>query len=154
MSEEKVSIKDLLGLSDDDMRKPLPVATEWSQPFWEGARQHKLLLKKCSKCGNIDHPPYLFCTDCMAEEHEWIAASGRGTLYSYAINTFGVPFPFWDDMPYVLAIIDLDEGPRVISNIVECDLERLENQMKLEVVFDDVSPEVTLPKWKPAGKEA
>lgn len=151
MSDEKVSIKDLLGLSDEDVRKPLPVSTEWSRPFWEGARQHKLLLKKCARCGHIDHPPYLFCTECMAEEHEWIPASGKGTLYSYAVNTFGVPFPFWDDMPYVLAIIDLDEGPRVISNIVECDLERLENQMKLEVVFDDVSPEVTLPKWKPAG---
>lgn len=151
MSDEKVSIKDLLGLSDEDVRKPLPVSTEWSRPFWEGARQHKLLLKKCARCGHIDHPPYLFCTECMAEEHEWIEASGKGTLYSYAVNTFGVPFPFWDDMPYVLAIIDLDEGPRVISNIVECDLERLENQMKLEVVFDDVSPEVTLPKWKPAG---
>lgn len=153
MSDEKVSIKDLLGLSDEDVRKPLPVATEWSRPFWEGARQHKLLLKKCAKCGHLDHPPYLFCTNCMAEEHEWIEASGKGTLYSYAINTFGVPFPFWDDMPYVLAIIDLDEGPRVISNIVECDLEQLENQMRLEVVFDDVSPEVTLPKWRPAGKE-
>jgi uncharacterized protein len=151
VSDEKVSIKDLLGLSDEDVRKPLPVSTEWSRPFWEGARQHKLLLKKCARCGHIDHPPYLFCTECMAEEHEWIPASGKGTLYSYAVNTFGVPFPFWDDMPYVLAIIDLDEGPRVISNIVECDLERLENQMKLEVVFDDVSPEVTLPKWKPAG---
>ena len=153
MSDAKVSIKDLLGLSDEDTSKPLPVATEWSRPYWEGARQHKLLLKKCGNCGEIDHPPYLFCTNCMAEEHEWIEASGKGTLYSYAINTFGVPFPFWDDMPYVLAIIDLDEGPRVISNIVECDLDRLENQMRLEVVFDDVSPEVTLPKWRPAGKE-
>jgi uncharacterized OB-fold protein len=151
VSEEKVSIKDLLGLSDEDMAKPLPVPTDWSRPFWEGAREHKLLLKKCSKCGNIDHPPYLFCTSCMAEEHEWIEASGRGTLYSYAVNTFGVPFPFWDDMPYVLAIIDLDEGPRLVSNVVDCDLERLENGMNLEVVFDDVTPEVTLPKWKPAG---
>ncbi len=151
MSDDKVSIKDLLGLSDEDVAKPLPIPTDWSQPFWEGTKQHKLLMKKCANCGNIDHPPYLFCTDCMAEEHEWIEASGKGTLYSYAINSFGVPFPFWDDMPYVLAIIDLDEGPRVISNIVECDLERLENGMRLQVVFDDVTPEVTLPKWKPAG---
>jgi hypothetical protein len=153
MSEEKVSIKDLLSLSDDEMKKPTPVPTEWSRPYWEGARQHKLLLKKCGKCGQIDHPPYLFCTNCMAEEHEWVEASGKGTLYAYAINTFGVPFPFWDDMPYVLAIIDLDEGPRMISNIVECDHDRLENQMRLDVVFDDVSPEITLPRWKPAGEE-
>lgn len=151
MSEEKVSIKDLLGLSDEDVRKPLPVPTDWSRPFWEGAKQHRLLLKKCGKCGNIDQPPYLYCTNCMAEEHEWIEASGKGTLYAYAINTFGVPFPFWDDMPYVLAIIDLDEGSRMISNIVECDHDKLKNGMKLEVVFDDVSPEITLPKWRPAS---
>ncbi len=151
MSEEKVSIKDLLGLSDEDMAKPLPVPTDWSRPFWEGAREHMLLLKKCSKCGNIDHPPYLFCTECMAEEHEWIEASGKGTLYAYAVNTFGVPFPFWDDMPYVVAIIELDEGPRMLSNLIECEQGKIKNGMRLEVVFDDVSPDVTLPKWKPAS---
>jgi len=150
MSEEKVSIKDLLGLSDEEMRKPLPIPTKWSQPFWDAAKQHRLVLRKCSQCGNIDHPPYLYCTACQADEHEWIEASGKGTLYAYAVNHFGVPFPFWDDMPYVLAMIDLPEGPRMISNIVQCDTEKLENGMELEVVFDDVSDEITLPKWKPA----
>jgi uncharacterized protein len=151
MSEEKVSIKDLLGLSDEEMRKPLPVPMAWSRPFWDAAREHRLVLKKCAKCGNIDQPPYLFCTECMSDEHEWIEASGKGTLYAYAINSFGVPFPFWDDMPYVLGIVDLDEGVRIISNIVECDHEKLRNGMELEVVFDDVSPEITLPKWRPAA---
>ena len=149
MSEEKVSIKDLLGLSDEEMRKPLPVPTKWSQPFWDAAKEHRLVLKKCNACGNIDHPPYLYCTACHADEHEWIEASGKATLYSYAVNHFGVPFPFWDDMPYVLAMVDLPEGVRMISNIVDCDLEKLENGMELEVVFDDVTGEITLPKWKP-----
>ncbi len=150
MSEQNVSIKDLLGLSDEEMLKPLPIPTKWSQPFWDAAKEHRLVLKKCSTCGNIDHPPYLYCTACQADEHEWIEASGKGTLYAYAVNHFGVPFPFWDDMPYVLAMVDLPEGPRMISNIVECDIEKLANGMELEVVFDDVSGEITLPKWKPA----
>ncbi|RJP34044.1 MAG: Zn-ribbon domain-containing OB-fold protein [Actinobacteria bacterium] len=150
VSEQNVSIKDLLGLSDEEMLKPLPIPTKWSQPFWDAAKEHRLVLKKCSTCGNIDHPPYLYCTACQADEHEWIEASGKGTLYAYAVNHFGVPFPFWDDMPYVLAMVDLPEGPRMISNIVECDIEKLANGMELEVVFDDVSGEITLPKWKPA----
>jgi uncharacterized protein len=151
MSDEKVSIKDLLGLSDEDVKKPLPIPTAWSRPFWDAAKEHRLVLKKCSACGNIDHPPYLYCTACHADEHEWIEASGKGTLYAYAVNTFGVPFPFWDDMPYVLAMIDLPEGPRMISNIVQCDQDQLKNGMELEVVFEDVSEGISLPKWRPAG---
>ena len=152
MNEESVSIKDLLGLSDEDMKKPLPIPTKWSQPFWDAAKQHKLVLKKCGKCGFIDHPPYLYCTNCHADEHEWIEASGKATLAAYAINVFGVPFPFWDDLPFVVALIDLQEGPRMISNIVECDHDKLENGMELEVLFDDVSGEISLPKWRPVNE--
>ena len=152
MNEESVSIKDLLGLSDEDMKKPLPIPTKWSQPFWDAAKQHKLVLKKCGKCGFIDHPPYLYCTSCHADEHEWIEASGKATLAAYAINVFGVPFPFWDDLPFVVALIDLQEGPRMISNIVECDHDKLENGMELEVLFDDVSGEISLPKWRPVDE--
>jgi len=152
MNEESVSIKDLLGLSDEDMKKPLPIPTKWSQPFWDAAKQHRLVLKKCGKCGFIDHPPYLYCTSCHADEHEWIEASGKATLAAYAINVFGVPFPFWDDLPYVVALIDLQEGPRMISNIVECDHDKLENGMELEVLFDDVSGEISLPKWRPVDE--
>lgn len=79
-------------------------------------------------------------------------ASGKATLAAYAINNFGVPFPFWADLPYVVALIDLAEGPRMISNVVECDFEELLNGMELEVVFDDVSDEITLPKWRPVQK--
>lgn len=146
-----MGIKEMLGLSDEDVAKPPPEPTPWSRPFWEGTKQHKLLLKKCKSCGTIDHPPYPYCTNCSSEEHEWVEAAGTGTLYAYAINTFAVPFPFWDDMPYVVAMIDLLEGVRMISNIVECDHSKLENGMALEVVFDDVSDEITLPKWRPAA---
>ncbi|PKN60285.1 MAG: hypothetical protein CVU53_03890 [Deltaproteobacteria bacterium HGW-Deltaproteobacteria-11] len=145
-------IKTMMNLSEEDLKKPLPVPTKWSQPFWDAAKQHKLVLKKCSKCGHIDHPPYLYCTACQADEHEWIEAAGRGKLFAYAVNYFGVPFPFWSDLPYALGMIDLAEGVRMISNIVECDPEQLENGMELEVVFDDVTDEITLPKWRPVKK--
>ena len=99
-----------MNLTDEDLKKPLPVPTKWSQPFWDAAKEHRLVLRKCSQCGNIDHPPYLYCTACQADEHEWIEASGKGTLFAYAINYFGVPFPFWADLPYALGMIDVAGG--------------------------------------------
>jgi hypothetical protein len=145
-------LKEKFKLTDEDLKKPLPKATKWSKAFWEGAKQHRLLLKTCKACGHIDHPPYLFCTNCQGDNHEWIEASGKATLYAFAINEVGVPFPFIPDLPYVTALVDLKEGPRMISTIVECDLKSIRNGMALEVVFDDVSPEYSLPKWRPAQK--
>lgn len=144
------TLKEKFGCKDEDFVKPLPVPTAWSKPFWEGAKQHKLLLKKCKACGHIDHPPYLYCTSCANEdEYEWIEASGKATLYAYAVNIYGVPFAFMEDLPYVTALVDLAEGPRMISNIVDSDPKELKNGMELKVVFEEVTPNVILPKWKP-----
>src|SRR5512136_2409862 len=145
----EMGIQEFLKLSDEEMIKPLPKPSKWSQPFWDNAKKHKLTLKKCKDCGHIDHPPYLYCTNCSSSNFEWVEASGKGKLVAYAVNTYMVPFPFWDDMPYVVAMIELAEGVRMISNIVECNPDELKNGMALEVVFDDVSDEFTLPKWKP-----
>ncbi len=147
-----MGIQEMMNLSDDDVRKPMPRPTPWSQPFWDAAREHRLVLKKCKSCGTLQHPPYLYCPQCSSEEAEWIEASGKATLYAYTVNEFAVPFPFWDDLPYVTAIIDLAEGVRMISNVVDCPPAELVNGMPLEVVFDDVSPEFTLPKWRPARR--
>jgi uncharacterized OB-fold protein len=146
------ALKEKLNLRDEDFEKPLPKPSLWSKPFWDGAKQHKLLLKKCRACGYIDHPPYLYCTNCSSEESDWVEASGKGSLYAYAVNAYGVPFPFMEDLPYVVALIDLPEGPRMISNVVDCDVKELKNGMELEVVFVEASPEITLPKWRIARK--
>ena len=131
--------------------KPLPVPSKWSQPFWDGTKQHKLLFKKCSKCGNIDHPPYLYCTECWAEEHEWIKASGKGTLYAFTTVILGAPLPFTDDIPYTIAMVDLAEGPRMMSIIVDAKPEELKIGMDVEVVFEDITEEFSLPKFKPVS---
>jgi len=149
-SKEKLKeLKEKFKLSDEDLKKPLPNPAKWSKPFWEGTRKHKLFLKRCKDCGHIDHPPYLYCTECMGENSEWIEASGRGILYAFAVNEYGVPYPFMADLPYVVALVDLREGPRMISNIVDCGLKDLKNGMELEVVFDKINEEVTLPKFRP-----
>lgn len=132
-----------------DYEKPLPVPSKWSQPFWDGARQHKLLLKKCSKCGNIEHPPYLYCSECLAEQHEWVEASGRGTIYAFSTTLLGAPLPFTEDIPYTVAMVDLEEGPRMLTTIVDAEPEELEIGMKVEVVFDDVSEAIAIPRFRP-----
>jgi uncharacterized OB-fold protein len=147
-------LKKKLNLTDEDLKKPLPRPARWSEAFWAGTKQHKLLLKRCKDCGTIDHPPYLYCTECQSDNSEWIEASGRATLYAFAINEYGVPFAFMPDLPYVTALIDLPEGPRMLSNVVECDPKELKNGMELEIVFEEVSPEITLPKWRPVRKVA
>jgi uncharacterized OB-fold protein len=128
--------------------KPLPVPSKWSQPFWDGANQHKLLLKMCTKCGKIDHPPYLYCTECWAEEHEWVEASGKGTLYALTTVMLGAPLEFTEDIPYTIAMVDLAEGPRMLTTIVDAKPEELELGMEVEVVFDDVTQEVALPRFR------
>lgn len=145
----KDELKQKMGLKDEDLEKPLPKSTAWSQPFWDAAKQHKLVLKHCRDCGNIDHPPYLYCTNCQSDNMEWREASGKGVLYGFGVNEAAVPIPFMPDLPYVNAFIDLDEGVRMISNIVECDFKELKNGMRVEVVFEDITPEITLPKWRP-----
>jgi len=142
-------LKRKLGLADQDLEKPMPKPSKWSQPFWDAAKQHRLVLKTCKECGNIDHPPYIYCTNCQSDNMEWKEASGKAVLYGFGINEMAVPFPFMPDLPYVTAFVDLKEGVRMISNIVDCDFKDLRNGMELEVVFEEVSPEFTLPKWRP-----
>jgi len=148
----KEQLKEKFKLTDEDLVKPLPVPKKWSKPFWEAAKKHEFLLRKCKDCGHIDHPPYLYCTNCMSDNLEWFKASGRGTLFAFAINEYAVPYPFMPDLPYVVALIDLKEGPRMVSNIVKCDHKKLKNGMELEVVFEDASNEISLPKWRPLNK--
>jgi uncharacterized OB-fold protein len=150
LTPEREKLMRKLGLTEADFVKPLPKPFPWSQPFWEAAREGRLLSKTCLDCGHVDHPPYLYCTACGSDRHEWRTASGTATLVSYAVNTYGVPAAFMEDLPYVLAIVKLPEGPQMISNIVDCDPARLRNGMPLEVVFHETAPGVVLPKWRPA----
>lgn len=135
-----------------DYAKPLPVPSKWSQAFWDGTKQHKLLLKKCAKCGHIDHPPYLYCTECWAEEHEWIEASGKGTIYAFSTVLLGAPLEFDEDIPYTIAMVDLAEGPRILTTIVDAEPEELEIGTEVEVTFDDVTEEFVLPRFRPSKR--
>ena len=133
-------------------RKPIPVPTPKTQVFWEKARQHELWIQCCDACGHVFFYPRLHCPKCLSDQVEWFKASGKGSLYSYVINHRPPP-GFEEEAPYAIAIVHLEEGPRMMSNIVgiENTPKSLVLDMPLEVVFEDVTPEVTIPKWRPAS---
>ena len=132
-----------------DYNKPLPYVDEESRSFWEGAKRHELCLQKCQDCGKFHFYPRSICPHCFSYNTEWTRVSGRGKVYSFTVaHKTGLP-AFQQDVPYNIAIIELEEGVRMMSNIVECRNEDLSIDMPVEVVFDDVTPEITLPKFRP-----
>jgi uncharacterized OB-fold protein len=131
---------------------PLPVPTPETRPFWEAARRHELQIQACRACGTYLFFPRALCPRCFAADLEWRRVSGRGTLHTFTIVERGQRgFPL--ATPYVLAVVELAEGPRMMTNLVgiEPDPAKIRIGMPVEVVFDDVTPEVTLPRFRPAG---
>ena len=137
-------------MTETPYAKPLPRINRLSRPFWDGARKGRLLLQRCSACGRFRFPPSERCAGCLGLEHEWVAASGRGKVWSW-IRMWQRYFPAFDaERPYVVAYIELEEGPRMMSTLVGVDPESISCDMDVEVVFDDVTDEVSLPKFRPA----
>ncbi|MCP5179709.1 MAG: Zn-ribbon domain-containing OB-fold protein [Pseudomonadales bacterium] len=131
-------------------QRPLPRPTPETDHFWAGTRDGELRLQKCHACSHVYFPPRPFCPECSSRDVHVFRASGRGTLESYVINHR--PHPAWT-APYAIALVKLAEGPRMMSNIVDCPQtpEALVLDMPLEVVFDKQTDEITLPLFRPAG---
>ncbi len=137
-------------------RGALPRPTPETKPFWIGARAGRLMLPWCRACQKPHFYPRSICPFCGACEFEWRQASGKGTVYSYVINHKPAR-GFEDKVPYVIAVIALAEGPRMLTNLVMDEAptpESVRIDMPVEVVFDAVTPEVTLPKFRPAAEAA
>jgi uncharacterized OB-fold protein len=129
--------------------KPLPRPNEDTAPYWEAARNGELRMQKCGACGSIRFPPSLLCPTCLSEESEWVKLSGRATVFSWIVIHQSQHPAFNADTPYNVAIVELEEGPRLHTNIVECANEDIHIGMAVEVVFDKVSDDTTLPKFRP-----
>lgn len=130
--------------------KPLPVIDPGTETFWAEARSHRLTIPRCLDCGKYHFYPRALCPHCHSERLEWTAVSGRGTIYSFTIARKPAGPAFAPDLPYVIALIDLDEGPRMMTNLVVPDVDAVRIGCRVEVVFDDVSPEITLPRFRPS----
>jgi uncharacterized protein len=135
--------------SSEKKSKPVPNPSRWSAPFWEAARDGRLIIQRCSNCGEYVFYPRLACPHCFSEELSWEQASGKGKVYSFSVVTNNAPSDFIEDMPYIVAIIELEEGVRLLSNIVEADPLKVRCEMPVEVVFEAVNEEFRLPRFKP-----
>ena len=129
--------------------KPLPEVTEDNGPFWEGCKRHELLLQKCDNCG---HQRYASptCPQCWSSEHQWVKASGKGKVYTWIVVHQRYSRAFENDLPYNVTIVELEEGPRVMTNLTGIKNEDIRPELAVEVVWDDVTEEITLPKFTPA----
>ena len=128
--------------------KQLPEINPSDKPFWDAAKRHELTAYRCLNCRTY----YSQVTDCLAcdsPKMEWVKVSGKGEVYTFGIY-HQLYHPAWkDDLPYNVSWIKLDEGPLIMSNVVDCKNEDITVGMPVEVVFDDVTEEVTLPKFRP-----
>ena len=132
-----------------EYKKPLPLITKLSKVFYDGCKENKLLYQQCKDCGEVVFFPKELCSNCMSRNLEWIESQGKGKIYTFTVTYAGAPPEFSADGPYALAIIEMDEGFRLMSNIVDCEFKQLTCDMPVEVVFDPVTPEITLPKFRP-----
>lgn len=134
--------------------KFFPRPTPESAPFWEGCRGHKLMLQHCSSCGKYQFYPRIICSHCMSDQLEWREASGRGHVETYTVVTRAVSDAYAADAPYVIALITLAEGPRMMSNIIGCDPEKVRCGLPVQVTFERWSDEITVPKFHPVDGQA
>jgi uncharacterized OB-fold protein len=130
--------------------KPIPAPDSDSAPFWDACKEHRLTVQRCRSCGTLRFPPNRTCADCRSTDMEWTGVSGRATLYSWIVVRHPVPREVYaGDVPYVVALVDLEEGVRMVSNLEGCAPEKVESGMPLEVVFQAGQGGFVLPKFVP-----
>lgn len=130
-------------------QKFLPLPTPLSRVYWEACRNHQLLIQHCQNCGHFQFYPRTICTDCSTHGPEWVRASGLGTVESWTVVRRPVSQAYAADTPYVIALIRLEEGPLMMSQLTACDVEQVQSGMRVEVVFEAWSEQVTIPKFAP-----
>ncbi|MEO1169507.1 MAG: OB-fold domain-containing protein [Pseudomonadota bacterium] len=138
-----------------DYARPLPKVTDETMPFWEGCKSHELKIQRCASCAQFRFPPQKMCRHCNSVEAHWDAVSGRGSVYSFTIPSQPSPGELparGFDYPFAVVLVELEGtgGIRIASNMVECSIEDIEIGMPVEVAFEQVTEEVTLPKFRPA----
>lgn len=130
--------------------KPVPAITADMRPFFAGAKQRQLWIPRCGACGTHRFPARAVCAACWSETSEWVQVSGHGTVFSFNVMHQVYHPGFAAEVPYAVVIVQLDEGPKLTSNLVGVAPGTIRIGMPVRVVFEDITPEVTLPKFAPA----
>ena len=129
-------------------QKPIPAVTPELRPFFEAARQGKLVVQRCTGCDRRRFPPRDICSHCLGREADWVPSSGRGKIVTWNVMHQVYHPGFADEAPYAVVLVELDDGARMISNVVDCPPDRLAVDLRVEVTFENLSDEVALPKFR------
>jgi uncharacterized OB-fold protein len=130
--------------------RPLPDITELTAPYWAALRERRLAVQRCDGCGTLRFPPEVGCFECGSRESSWAEMSGRATLWSWTVaHPPLLPF-FAERAPWPVAVVQLDEGPRMVTNVLDLDPAAYEPGISLVVDFEDVADDVTLAVFRPA----
>lgn len=130
-------------------RADLPQIDDFTQAWWDAAADGRLLIRRCNACGGAHYYPRPFCPTCWSDDGEWEQASGRATLYTWSVVFMNDLPPFNQRLPYIAAVVDLDEGPRMMTTLVDCGAPQLTVGMPVEVTFRRETDTVTVPVFRP-----
>lgn len=133
---------------NDAYAKPLPEPSIDSKPFWDGLKQHRILLQTCTNCGKKRHYPRPVCDACHSMDSEWTEASGRGTIYSWTETHHPFHIGFKAEVPYILVTVDLEEGVRLQSQLIGARLQDLKIGLPVQAVFADAAEGIVLPYFR------
>lgn len=129
---------------------PLPEIEPLTEPYWAACREHRLVIQRCTDCGTFRHLPHVMCAKCQSSAYEWVPSSGRGTVFTYTIVVHPVHDAVVDVVPYNVVVVQLADcgGVLVPGNVIDCDPDDVHVGMPVEVAWDDVTPEVTIPRFR------
>lgn len=133
---------------------PSPSASAHTRPFWDAARDHRLVVLRCDACGEFRHPPRQICPYCASFDASWTEVAGTGTVFTFTVVSQPLHPAFKEVLPYVIAQIELDGtgGTRLLSNVVDIDPAAVSVGLPVEVVFEDMSSELTVPRFRPVSR--
>lgn len=123
---------------------PAPPTNPENEPYWDAAKEGKLLVKKCNDCGELHFYPRALCPFCFSDRTEWVQSAGRGKIYTYSVMRRA-------PVPYAIAYVTLAEGPTMMTNLVDCDFDALKIGQDVEVVFQDAEEGAKVPMFRPVG---
>ncbi len=134
----------------DHSKKPLPAADELSQPFWEAAKQHRLVVQRCQECGYFNHPPRPACDACQSQQLQFEPVSGRGTIYTFTVMYQPNIAGFEDQIPYVNILVELEEQPLLfmVANLPGSERDKVRIGRRVEAYLEDVDADITLPQFR------
>ena len=131
-----------------DTPKPLPTVDEGNQPFWDGALEGRLRMQRCEACDHIRYPIQPHCPRCLATETTWVDLSGKGEVFAKVVYHRSFHPAFTDDIPYNVVIVQLDEGPRMYSNVVDAPNDEFHVGARVTAVFDRIADDVAIPRFR------